>query len=194
MKRTITALFLVVAVLSLSMTAYAADATTGSMTVSYEYTAPGNGDGGNGGDTDNPTTYTINIPASVNINSVDDVVAITAAKNDVAEGKKVLVTVDWDKSYDSNGFFNLYKNKGELNEESMRCRVFLYTDSTLTTMKTVDYLQDPPRYSRIAEFSAGSTAPSYGGFLCFDPLTINLQVSSGTYTGTLHFNIEVTDE
>lgn len=116
---------------------------------------------------------------------------ITSTKNNVEAGKKLLVTVDWDKSYDTDSFFNLYKNKGGIDEESMRCRVYLYTDSTLTTMKTADSLQDPPRYCRIAEFSAGSTEPSYGGFLCFEPLTTNLQVSSGTYTGALHFNIEV---
>ncbi|MFV0518486.1 MAG: hypothetical protein ACK5MV_13920 [Aminipila sp.] len=185
MKKTLTALLLIVAVLSLSMTAYAADATTGNMTVSYEYTAPSSG---GTGDT---STYTINIPASVTQDNLD-AIPITAAKNNIADGKMVVVAVDWDNSYDASGFFNLYKNKGEANQEAICCRVLMYTDSTLSTGKYVDCFPEL-RGVPIAKFTAGNTSPTYGGYMSLNPLTTGLSVSSGTYTGTLYFNIQVTD-
>jgi len=190
MKRTFMALLLTVAMLALPATVYAEDVTTGSMTVSYEYTAP-NGGGTGGGGTGDTTTYTINIPATVTNENLE-VIPITVSKNNIADGKMVLVTVDWDKSYDASGIFNLYKNKGEQNEESIPCRVMVYTDSTLSDMVYVDSIQEL-RGRPIAKFNAGSTSPSYGGFLRLNPLTSGLNVSSGTYSGTLYFNIQVTD-
>lgn len=180
MKKIITSLLLILFMFSMTVTAYAEDATTGSMTVNYEYTAP---EGGGTGDT---STYTINIPATVTNENLE-VIPITVSKNDIPAGKKVSVYVDWDKSYDSMGCFKLYKN-----EESINCRVMLYTDSTLSNMVYVDCIQEL-RGNPIAEFNAGSTSPSYGGVLCLNPLTAYAGVSSGTYTGTLYFNIEVID-
>lgn len=188
MKKRVTAVLLVVSMLALATPAHAEDVTSGSVTVNYEYTAPETGGGGGGGDT---STYTVNIPATVTNESME-VIPITVSKNDIPAGKMLLFTVDWDNSYDAQGYFNLYKNKGQSNEESIRCHVMAYTDSTLSNMVYVDSIQEL-RGRPVAKFNAGSTSPSYGGYLNINPLITGLNVSSGTYTGTLYFNIEVTD-
>lgn len=180
MKKMFISLLLILSMLSLTVTAYAEDVTTGSMTVNYEYTAP------EGGGTGNTSTYVINIPATVTNENLE-VIPITVSKNEILAGKKISVSIDWDKSYDSRGSFHLYKN-----EESINCRVLLYTDSALNNLTYVDCIQEA-RGMPVAEFNSGSTNPSYGGVLSLTPLTDNIKVSSGTYTGTLYFNIEVAE-
>ncbi|MDD2283135.1 MAG: hypothetical protein PHD92_07055 [Eubacteriales bacterium] len=180
MKKIITSLLLILFMFSMTVTAYAEDATTGNMTVTYEYTAP------EGGETGDTSTYTINIPATVTNENLE-VIPITVSKNEIPAGKKISVSIDWDKSYDSNGSFKLYKN-----EESINCRVMLYTDSTLSNLSYVDCMPEVCG-KPVAEFNSGSTSPTCGGFMSLNPLTTNIDVSSGTYTGTLYFNIEVTD-
>jgi len=184
MKRKVTAFLLVVSMLALATPAYAEDVTTGSMTVNYEYTAPETG----GGDT---TTYTVNIPATVTNENLE-VIPITVSKNDIPAGKMIAISVDYDASYDASGYFNLYKNKGTPNQESIRCRILKYDDSTLKTKWYIDN-SETARGVPFAKFNSGSTSPTYGGFLEILPLTTGLNISSGTYTGTLYFNIEVTD-
>lgn len=184
MKSKITAFLLVVSMLALATPAYAEDATTGSMTVNYEYTAPDTG----GGDT---STYTVNIPATVTNENLE-VIPITVSKNDIPSGKMIAISVDWDASYTDQGAFVLYKNKGEENQESIHCRVLNYDDSTLETKWYLDGFETS-RGNLFATFYSGSTSPNYGGFLELRPITSGINVSSGTYTGTLYFNIEVTD-
>lgn len=188
MKRKITAFLLVVSLLALATPAYAEDITTGSMTVNYEYTAPETDPPGGGEDT---TTYTVNIPATVTNENLE-VIPITVSKNNIPAGKMIAISVDWDTSYDDSGYFNLYKNKSAENQESIRCRVLKYDDDTLKTKWYIDVMETV-RGVPFAKFNAGSTSPTYGGFLEIVPLTTGLNVSSGTYTGTLYFNIEVTD-
>jgi hypothetical protein len=185
MRKIFTALFLSITLLALPMAAYAKDATSGSMSVVYEYTAP---EGGEPGDA---TTYTVNIPASVSNDNLE-VIPITVSENNIPDGKVLFVTVDWDKSYDELGYFNLYKNKGEPNEESIRCRVLAYKDSTLNDLVYVDHI-DSVRGDPVAKFLSGSTVPAYGGCIQVLPLTLGAKVSSGAYSNTLHFNIEVKD-
>lgn len=189
MKKTFTVLLLVVAMLAMPFSAYAADETSGSMSVVFEYTAPEpEPDPEPPAD---PTTYIIEIPATVTNENMDHI-PITASKNTIEEGKAVTVSVDWDKSYGPDGYFYLYKDKGEESEESIRCRVLLYLDSQLADGVYVDFYETH-RDKELAIFPSGSTTPSYGGFLELRPMTINTGVSSGTYTGTLYFNIQVVD-
>ncbi|MEA1962259.1 MAG: hypothetical protein U9N81_13495 [Bacillota bacterium] len=177
MKRKLTAFLLVVSMLAMVTPAYAEDATTGSMTVNYEYTAPETG-GGSSGDT---STYTVNIPATVTNENLE-VIPITVSKNDIPTGKMIAISVDWDASYDSNGYFILYKNKGAPDQESIRCRVLTYDDDTLKTKWYIDVFEESARGVPFAKFNSGSTSPTYGGFLEVLPLITGLNVSSGTYT------------
>lgn len=186
MKKKLTGFLLLVFMLVMVTPAYAEDATTGSMTVNYEYTAP---ETGGGGDT---STYTVNIPATVTNENLE-VIPITVSKNDIPAGKMIAISVDWDASYDDKGRFHLYKNKGTPNQESIQCRVLKYDDGNLKTKWYIDILEETARGVPFAKFNSGSTSPTYGGFLGVLPLTTGLNVSSGTYTGTLYFNIEVTD-
>ena len=181
MKKIFIAFVLIVAMLSLSVTAYAEDVTSASMTVTYEYTAP-----------DPPpdtTTYIVNIQASVTNDSLD-LVKITLSKNTIPAGKELVITFDYEKSTPSGGYFKIYKDKGKATEEFITCRILTYSDSAKTNGSYLDGLD---RDAVAAKFSAGSTTPSYGGFLEFRPLTQYASVSSGTYTGTVYFNIEVKD-
>jgi len=189
MKKTFTVLLLVVAMLAMPFSVYAADETSGSMSVVFEYTAPEpEPDPEPPAD---PTTYIIEIPATVTNDNIEHI-PITASKNTIDEGKMVTVSVDWDKSYDSEGYFNLYKDKGELSEESIRCRVLLYLDDNLTEGVYVDYFETT-RDRPLVKFLAGETTPSYGGHIGLKPLVEYSGASSGTYTGTLYFNIQVVD-
>ncbi|MEG6566854.1 hypothetical protein V6B95_07720 [Thermoanaerobacterium saccharolyticum] len=184
MKKTFITFVLIVAMLSLSVTAYAEDATSASVTVTYEYTAPEP-------PPDTPT-YILNIPSSVTNDSLG-LVEITASKNAIPAGKVLVVTYDSEKS-SNNSYFKLYKNKGTDTEEALACRIIVYSDSAKTNGFYLDFPPQPGMESPVAaEFPAGSTTPSYGGFLEFRPLTQYASVSSGTYTGTVYFNIEVKD-
>ena len=181
MKKVSISLLLTVAMLLLSVPAYAEDATSGSISVIYEYTAP---EPTNPPDPPDPpedtATYIIEIPATVTNDNMS-LIPITASKNTIAEGKMVTVTIDWDKSYNTDGYFYLYKNKGDTTEESIRCRILRYLDDTLAGGNYVDFWEEA-RGVPLVKFPSGSTAPSYGGFLEIKPLTINAGVSSGTYT------------
>ena len=199
MKKVITSLVLAVAMLAFSVTTYAASETTGDMEVSYEYTASSGGDsgggdsGGSGGNEGEPQyNYVVNIPAKVTVNDME-VVPITLVDSVLPNSKKLEVTVDWDKSYDADGYFNLFRNKGLSDEEAIRCRVYVYTDSTLSTLQALDSHQNPDKKNLVVDFMPGATEPTYGGYLCFSPLTENINVNSGTYTGVIYFNIGVVD-
>ena len=182
MKKSFIAFVLIVAMLSLSTMAYAEDATSASITVTYEYTAPE--------PPPDTTTYIINIPSAVTNDSLD-MVEITVSKNTIPAGKELVVLYDYIKSSnDSSRYFKIYKDKGEPTEEFLSCRILTYSDSA----KTFGFYLDGLDYDAIAaKFPAGSTTPSYGGYLEFMPLTLNSGVSSGTYTGTVYFKIEVRD-
>ncbi|MGI1659395.1 MAG: hypothetical protein ACRKFN_10485 [Desulfitobacterium sp.] len=176
--------------MSVSVTAYAADATSGNMTVTYEYTAP----------TPDPdpdpepdtSTYILNIPSAVTNDSLG-LVELSASKNEIPAGKELVITYDAANSTtDAVGYFKLYKNKGESTQEALTCRILAYSDRAKTIGSYLDgSTSGVPTVA--AKFSAGSTAPTYGGFLEFNPLTQNSGVSSGTYTGTVYFNIELRD-
>jgi len=183
MKKSFIAFALIVAILSLSATAYAEDATSASMTVTYEYTAPE--------PPPDTTTYIVNIPSSVTNDSLD-LVEITLSKNTIPAGKELVITYDCAKSEPDGSYFKLYKDKGEATEESITCRILAYSDSAKTVGRYLDgsFYEEP---TVAAKFPSGSTTPSYGGFLEFKPLTEYAGVSSGTYIGTVHFNIEVRD-
>jgi len=184
MKKTFIAFALIVALLSLSVTAYAEDATSATMTVTYEYTAPE--------PPPDTTTYILNIPSSVT-NDTMGLVKITASKNSIPAGKVLVVTYDSEKS-SNNNYFKIYKNRGTDTEEALTCRIVVYSDSEKTNGFYLDFPPEPGMGPSVAaEFPAGSTTPSYGGFLEFRPLTQYASVSSGTYTGTVYFNIEVKD-
>lgn len=188
-KKPFIALFLIMAMMSLSVTAYAADATSGNITVTYEYTAP----------TPDPdpdpepdtSTYILNIPSAVTNDSLG-LVELSASKNEIPAGKELVITYDAANSTtDALGFFKIYKNKGESSQEVLTCRILAYSDRAKTIGNYLDGFLGVETVA--AKFSAGSTAPTYGGFLEFNPLTQNSGVSSGTYTGTVYFNIELRD-
>lgn len=181
MKKSFIALFLAFSVLAMPFSAFAADVTSGNMTVNYEYTAPE--------PPPDTTTYILNIPSAVTNDSLD-MVELTASKNTIPAGKELVITYDYDMSTPGGGYFKIYKDKGEATEEFITCRIFTYSDSAKTTGF---YLDGMDKDTVAAEFPAGSTTPSYGGFLEFKPLTQGSGVSSGTYTGTVYFNIEVRD-
>jgi len=191
MKKTIIILLLVIAMLVTPYSIYAADETSASMDVIFEYIAPEPEPDPEPEPPEDPTTYIIEIPATVTNDNLD-YIPITASKNTIEEGKMIIVTIDWDKSYNSNGYFYLYKDKGLESEESILCRVLLYSDDSYTEGNYVDYFESS-RGMPLAKFLPGETTPSFGGVIGLRPLTHNSSVSSGTYTGTLYFNIQVVD-
>ncbi|MGF7185527.1 hypothetical protein GGQ84_001618 [Desulfitispora alkaliphila] len=195
MKKTFTVFLLIIAMLAMPFSVYAADETSRSMSVVFEYTAP-EPEPDPEPDPDpeppaDPTTYIIEIPATVTNGNMEHI-PITASKNTIDEGKMVTVSVDWDKSYDSEGYFYLFKNKGLISEELILCRVLLYLDDNLTEGVYVDYFETT-RDRPLVKFLAGDTTPSYGGVIGLRPITQYSSASSGTYTGTLYFNIQVVD-
>ncbi len=198
MKKLIIAGLLIVVVLTVSIAAYAKDQTAGSTEVIYEYIAPYEGGGENSGGyasggEDDVTTYIINIPARVNITTGNDVIPITLSKNAIADEKKVAVAIDWAKSYMDNGdSFYLYKNGEFTSGEKITCRIMQYSDMTTSAGRYAD--EKDVRRPYIAEFPSGSLTPLHGGFLRFIPLHQYSGVSSGTYKGSLYFNISVVDQ
>jgi len=186
MKKTFIALVLIVAMLSLSATAYAENETSATMTVNYEFTAP------EPPDPPPTSTYVVNIPSSITNDSMG-LVEITASENTLPSGKILVVT--YDPLYStciSNGHFRLYKDGDPLGPE-LGCRILVYSNSEKTQGKYLDVYNSDGKQEVAAAFPAGSTTPSYGGFLEFVPSAGYPGMISGTYIGTVHFNIEVRD-
>lgn len=119
-------------------------------------------------------SYTINIPASIDINS-DPYIRITATDVNIPNGQSVCVNIDDSKTYENGGNFYLYKNKGTPEEERILCG--LWVGSYQIT--GIDF--------RVCKFT--SEGPDSNN----KPLEIRPITGStpGTYTGAIYFKISL---
>lgn len=110
MKKRVLPLILCLAmILSLSVPAMAADQTEASTTITKTVTdSPSTG--GSGGDDDdepvNSSTYEVSIPAAFSMDD-GDYFTIGATKNEIGERQELRVSVDYDRTFDADGYFYL---------------------------------------------------------------------------------------
>lgn len=158
-KRLFSLLLAAVMVLSLTpATAFAASGVSGETVVSYTV----------------GSSYEINIPASINLNNYE-ALTITASSMNTSWGQRVSVFIDGARTYENNGNFYLYKNKGTASEEKITCDLRLGS----SVVNGVD--------AEVGRFDDGSTTNSAGNTLDITPLTGS--ASPGTYTGVMYFRI-----
>ena len=105
-KKALAAILSLALLLVLPLPASAAEATEGQTQIYYIFsglrTAPV-------ASTPSPSSvisYEVNIPATY-CSRTDPCLAITASKVDIGAGKLLTVSVDWEKTFDENGFFFL---------------------------------------------------------------------------------------
>ena len=183
-KKALAAILSLALLLVLPLPASAAEATEGQTQIYYIFsglrTAPV-------ASTPSPSSvisYEVNIPATY-CSRTDPCLAITASKVDIGAGKLLTVSVDWEKTFDENGFFFL-SNTEHPNLKVM-CelrRSSIYGDAG-EWMPSQDY-------ALAAAFEDGNTTPVSYGYLVPNASAEDDTID-GTYTGTIYFKIELQD-
>ena len=161
-----------------SMTAFAAENNT-SATTSVLYTVQGG--------------YTVNIPASINLNS-NETVQISAPELTLPAGKNLVVRLDSAQSFDEFGNFYLTSTSSSSKIPVSVCRAY-YDGGASCFLWANDCLSDPEvaifdSYSMQQE---GVFVPSEYGQLSF-ALGDVTGVVAGDYAGQLHFTIGLEDQ
>lgn len=119
------------------------------------------------------SSYSVNIPASINLNE-NPYLTITATSMNISFGQRVSVFIDGENTYENGGNFYLYKDKGQANEEKMRCDLKV-GNSNVTGLD-----------GEVGRFDDGDTTNK-----C-DPLQfIPAGGAPGTYSGTIYFKISM---
>ena len=72
------------------------------------------------------SNYSINIPSTIDLNT-DHTMTITANSVNISYGQRVSVMIDDDNTYENNGNFYLYKDKGTSSESKIPSNVVLYS-------------------------------------------------------------------
>jgi len=128
--------------------------------------------------------YAVNIPASYHTRT-DPCLAITASKVNIGAGKLLTVSIDWEKTFDSNGFFFL------TNTEHPELKVMCSFYRSNTYGVTGEWMSSAD-HALAAAFEDGNTSPISYGYLVANA-TAGDDTIDGTYTGTLYFKIEIQD-
>lgn len=129
-------------------------------------------------------TYAVTIPATYNTNTTP-CLAITASKVDIGAGKLLTVSVDWEKTFDENG--NFFLTNTEKPQYKAMCG--LYRSSTYGIVG--EWMRSPD-YALAAAFEDGNTTPVSFGYIVANTTADDTTID-GTYTGTIHFKIELQD-
>lgn len=127
-------------------------------------------------------SYAVNIPATYNTNTTP-CLAITASKVDIGAGKLLTVSVDWEKTFDENGFFFLTNTE----KPKYKAMCSLYRSNTYGI---VGEWMSSPDYALAAAFEDGNTTPVSFGYIVANTTADDTTID-GTYTGTIYFKIEV---
>lgn len=194
MKKRVLPLILCLAmILSLSVPAMAADQTEASTTITKTVTdSPSTG--GSGGDDDdepvNSSTYEVSIPAAFSMDD-GDYFTIGATKNEIGERQELRVFVDYDRTFDADGYFYLKNTKNVA--QKLPCTISVgtagydywqtITDSTTCVVATFTH------GSGLKADYCGSARIVTAG----SPSTAGSSSVAGTYSGTVYFKIELVD-
>lgn len=119
-------------------------------------------------------SYEINIPAKINLSNYESL-TITASSMNTSWGQRVSVFIDGARTYENNGNFYLYKDKGLETEEKITCDLRFSS----SPVNGVDL--------EVGRFDDGSTENTAGSTLEVTPMAGS--ASPGTYTGTMYFRI-----
>ena len=171
MRKRLFSILLVIALVCsvVPMNAFASQ-TSGSTTVTYYYSPE----------------YSINIPASISVNDTD-MFTFVAGKMDIGSGKRVNVIIDGQSTYENGGNFYLYKDKGTPSEAKIPCTIMRGNPSGSIGWQGITGLSEV-----VAWFENGNTDPKGYGAIKFRPEVAG-DTPYGTYTGTVHFKIELVD-
>lgn len=182
MKKKILALsFALLVLLSLSAPAFAASEAEGHTQIFYTFS---------GLRTETPApapamiSYEVNIPATYDTRT-DRCLEITASRVNIGAGKLLTVSIDWDRTFDSNGFFFL------TNTERPELKVICSFYRSSTYGITGEWMSSAD-HALAAAFEDGNTSPVSYGYLVANAAA-GEDTIDGTYTGTLYFKIEVQD-
>lgn len=192
MKKRVLPLFLCLAMIfSLTVPALAADQTTASTTITKTVTDPPVSSGSGDDDTPvNSSSYEVSIPASFSLDG-GDCFSVEATKNEIGERQEIYVSIDYDRTFDADGYFYL---RNTLNvAQKLPCMISV-------VRVDADYSQAVTSANTcvVAQFSHQSgLSPEYGGALKITtdgvPSTAGSSSVAGTYSGTIYFTIQVID-
>lgn len=171
------------------MMALAANETTGETDISVTFSGFGseNGPGNTGPEDTTPDIlgYEVNIPASYATNN-EPCMAITANYVSIGADKRLVVSIDGEKTYSDGGRLTL------AHEDNADNKVIcdLYRSNTYGVLGE---WMPPPDDAIIAVFEDGNTTPvSYGYIVASASAGDN--TIDGTYAGTVYFTISVENE
>jgi len=149
---------------------------------------PDDGSSGDPGNTPSGS-YIVNIPSSVNLNYEHDIV-ISTNFMDISDGQRLTVSIDGSRTF-PDGPFYLYTGDGADDSKRVKCSLLRGSSSDFS-IPSLEELTGPDN-AIVATFKNGKAGADTFGWLKFGP-GYNLQNVIGTYTGTIYFNISVTND
>lgn len=193
-KRALPLLLCLAMIFSLSVPAMAADQTTASTTVTKTVTDPPASSGGDSGSSDdepvNVSSYEVSIPASFSMDD-GDYFTIGATKNEIGERQELRVFVDYDRTFDADGYFYL-KNTANV-AQKLPCTISVGTAGydywqTITSANTCVVATFTHSSGLKADYCGSAKIVTAGS-----PCTAGSSSVAGTYSGTVYFKIELVD-
>ena len=159
------------------LTAYAINETTGSTDVSVELRPPTSTDSG-------PSySYLVNIPANFTLTYSNSSFQITASEMNIPTGKELVVRINSDETFESDGNFYLFLNGDKSSEYWILCNI-CRVQGYITS---IAYGENPI----IASFSPGALVPNNCDYIRLEHAIFNdgAGLEAGTYTGTIYYTI-----
>lgn len=172
-------LAIVVACIS-PLTAFAINETTGSTDVSFEFsqttTSP---------DTDSSPSYSylVNIPASFTLTQNSNTFQITAADMNIPSDKELVVRVDSEATFESDGSFYLFLNGDKTSEDWILCNIYRIKGAISNSVMGTNPV--------VASFNPGELTPHDWYDIKIEHIIYNdgADLAAGTYTGTIYYTI-----
>ena len=185
MKKALSILLAIAALLCCTAPALAANETTGSTEISITLplespSNPSEGSGSNAED-DPPYSYVVNIPASFAITTAGNTFSITASEMNIPEDKQVVVRVDSAATFDPDGNFYLYLNGDKNGNNYFLCHIDRVQNNVRSSV-----VMGPDNV--VASFKPGNLKPYDWDFIRI--ITVSNDIP-GTYSNTIHYTISI---
>lgn len=193
-KRALPLILCFALLLSLSVPAMAADQTAASTTITKTVTdSPSTGGSDDDGDDDEPvnvSTYEVSIPAAFSLDD-GDYFTIGATKMDISEQQDLFVSVDYDRTFDADGYFYL-RNTSNI-AQKIPCTISRGYASGVY-WETITSSENSP--AAIFNTASGTTPNMYGAVKIItagSPSSAGSSSVAGAYSGTVYFTIQIVD-
>ena len=167
------------------LTAFAANENTGSTTVFYEFPQPTLSPDTSDDGTDDELSYSylVNIPSMYTISPGTVSMVISAEEMNISGDKQLVVRIDGENTFESDGSFYLYLNGDKSSEDWILCNIFRVNGGVSSSAMGKNPV--------VASFNPGELTPHDWTEIQFEAMLYyeGAGLTTGTYTGTVYYTI-----